>query len=270
MTSLFSLPPELRAQIWNNCLPGPRHILISHKLKYLQPPVLLHICHESRSEAQRHYVKAPAALYGTDGELSQWIDFKQDIICIGSEGVFVQRPGHEPTTTFRHVQRLAFEFHPPQNFIQLLEILMPVDKHLSDMPQLKEVILYSMPKKWFEDQFGRVQERQPGIAGERDFARILLRLLHMLFGGHAWLDSAVGIPPPLRWEFVSNEDADVWAGPYSNAEKHEYVFRCASTGKFEIQSMDQKQLARLKRITKAEPRVHHAPGCYTGCPEHEA
>lgn len=269
MATLFAIPPELRAQIWHNLLPGTRHIMVSHHVKHPPVPVVFHICNESRSEAGRQYSLTPTGIYANSSELSQWIDFSRDIICVGSQEALTCRLKDPATTGFRNLQRLAFEFCPPQNFMQLLEILIFLDKHSFAMPDLKEVILYSLPKKWFEDHTGRVQERHPPITGEKESMQILLRLLHMLFGGHAWLDSESGIPPPLRWEFVTNDDADVWAGPYSDARRHAYVFRCASTGKFEIQSLDQKQLEQLSRTNSADPKVHQLVGCYSGCPEHD-
>lgn len=271
--SMFRLPAELRAQIWQYCLPSPRHIILSARNVPRGTPVIFHVCHDSRAEAARHYVLAPDVLEVTqqiDSRASVWIDFTEDTICV--DGFLAPNITAEitPTLTMIHVQRLAFEFSPPQNFMQLLDILTPLHRCLGSMPALKEVVLYSMPKKWFEDHTGRVQERHPPLSNTHDAARILLRLLHMLFGGHAWLDSGAGIPPPLRWQFVCNDEANVWAGPFPAAERHEYVFRCASTGKFEIHSMTWEQLGRLRRVQSTEKLVHHLVGSYDGCPEHDA
>lgn len=281
MEGLFRLPAELRAQIWQYCLPEPRHILIPHNRKHrgaFDIPVALHICHESRAEAQRHYTLTPSTLElpeneGTDrldlleNDLT-WVDFSKDAICLeGLWNPWTPKPV-VPSQTLSRAQRLAFEFSAPQNFMQLMDILTPVNKYIDSLPELREVVLYSMPKKWFEDHTGRVQERHPPLQNAAEAAKILLRLLHMLFGGHAWLDSGTGIPPPLRWQFISNPAANVWAGPFADSESYEYVFRCACTGRFEIQSLSWDQLGQLRRVQSAEPRVHHLVGCYEGCPEH--
>lgn len=280
MDGLFSLPTELRALIWQYCLPDRRHIVLSARPKRFAAPNVFHICHESRTQAQRHYQLTPAALgvrrrdtttdYDDLRRHQIWVDFSRDTICV--EGDWNLRPPRDKlSTTLWRAQSLAFEFCAPQNFMQLLDILAPVHGNLDNTPDLREVVLYSLPKKWFEDYHtGRVQERHPPLDNAHDAARILLRLLHMLFGGHAWLDSGAGIPPPLRWEFVSNDEANVWAGPFPHADSYDYVFRCASTGKFEIQQMDWEQLGQLRRVEPSEPRVHELVGSYKGCPEHDS
>lgn len=265
---LFRLPAELRAEIWQLCLPAPRHIVIPQRSRRrVQTPTVFHICHESRSEAQRHFnLVAPTPEADWKGDEKIWIDFSRDTVCIEGEWILLFRS----SALARNIQRLAFEFRAPQNFMQLLEILAPVHDSMGSFPSLREIVLYSLPKKWFEDHYGRVQERHPPLADSSAAAKILLRLLHMLFGGHAWLDSGAGIPPPLRWQFVENEECDVWTGPWPEQERYEYVFRCAATGRFEVQSMTREQLARLKRTESPEPRVHQLVGCYEGCPEHGA
>lgn len=277
METLSSLPAEIRALVWQYCLPEPRHVVISTRRRHYDTPVVFHISHESRSEARRHYTRTPAILEIEADEYDRsdrptrnqfWVDFSNDTICVEgdwSSGMFGQV---KPSSTLARVQSLAFEFCPPQNFMQLLEILTPVHRYEDSMKDLREVVLYSGPKKWFEDPHGRVQIRHPPLDNARDAARILLRLLHMLFGGHAWLDSGAGIPPPLRWQFVANEEANVWAGPFPRAVSYDYVFRCARTGKFEIQNMTWEQLGRLRRVQSPEPRVHDLVGCYENCPEH--
>jgi hypothetical protein len=102
------LPAELRYQIWALSLPGPRVIEIRNhtggfaalnktKRPYLvnsicRVPALLHICHESREEALKHYDLA----FGM-GRLPPKIsvDFSKDITYFGPKSDFYLAQGQK-------------------------------------------------------------------------------------------------------------------------------------------------------------------------------
>lgn len=71
--SIYSLPPELRAQIWAECLPPPRLLTLgAAPIDYNEPrpirntllPALLAVSHESRAAMLRHYAIIKNASHG--------------------------------------------------------------------------------------------------------------------------------------------------------------------------------------------------------------
>lgn len=95
---LFShLPPELRRKIWRHALPSPRTMSIDfiqrahHPTPRFEsnhpPPVLLHVCHESREVALGNYeltfrAHGPAAPSAPGGF---YFDFRGDTLCFTRE-----------------------------------------------------------------------------------------------------------------------------------------------------------------------------------------
>jgi len=83
MATFNHLPFELRRYIWNAALPGPRVIEIStcNAPRPLpdawKPPVVLHICHESREVALERYSQSFATSTRPNGV---WIYPKLDIV----------------------------------------------------------------------------------------------------------------------------------------------------------------------------------------------
>ncbi|KAI0885386.1 uncharacterized protein GGS22DRAFT_163584 [Annulohypoxylon maeteangense] len=117
MAGFADLPPEIRAIIWEFCLPGPRTVVVK-RLRHTRAPVVFHICRESREEAQRHSyelafsVPYDGGLWMTwhrldfNGRPVIWFNFLLDRLCLES---IVINPD-ECYKSFRRVRSLGLTF----------------------------------------------------------------------------------------------------------------------------------------------------------------
>ncbi|KAF8854119.1 hypothetical protein BDZ45DRAFT_677200 [Acephala macrosclerotiorum] len=97
------LPTELRLKIWKLAIPGPRILSVGHRMQYGEGygriiptamewrtsdpvPTLLHVCHDSRTEALKVYQPSFAAFRTPRQEGKNYIDFSRDILYFGGSG----------------------------------------------------------------------------------------------------------------------------------------------------------------------------------------
>ncbi|KAI1093344.1 hypothetical protein F5B19DRAFT_131455 [Rostrohypoxylon terebratum] len=140
--AIFSdLPPEIRVMIWQFCLPGPRTVMVKVG-KHTRAPVVLHICRESRSEAQKHSYELafPVASFSTErntlamnGRPLIWFNFSLDRLCFQDK--FFSFPPWCPN--LKRVKSIGlmfvqFAYAYPLIYYRLL----------SRSPQLEEVAVY--------------------------------------------------------------------------------------------------------------------------------
>jgi hypothetical protein len=85
------LPTEIRNEIWQYCLPGPRVIEIRNNrdipgaTSICRIPPILHVCRESREMALKIYELS----FGMDNQPGQiWVNFERDIVYFGAKSDF--------------------------------------------------------------------------------------------------------------------------------------------------------------------------------------
>jgi hypothetical protein len=141
-----SLPPELRHKIWSFALSFPRTVNVSCRSGPFQrgvprtakfgsidrPPAVLHVCHESRSEALRIYKPAFQAAACTK---YIFVDFSKDTI--KSSQNILQFLGK---SELQNIQNMVLELRDPAYFLHFnLDILKVMQPNLRELALLIEI-----------------------------------------------------------------------------------------------------------------------------------
>lgn len=142
------LPAEIRLMIWKAALPGPRLVDVNFQFEDSEfafgsnlascasptpPPTLLSVCHESRTEALKHYSLCFAV--GSE-EVGVFCDLKIDTLfiscCYPVDDILscLNLSGSLAGPAFQGLQHLAVGLHPGMRYVD------PVD-HLFLMEQLR-------------------------------------------------------------------------------------------------------------------------------------
>ncbi|OTA81339.1 hypothetical protein M434DRAFT_17407 [Hypoxylon sp. CO27-5] len=259
------LPAELRIIVWEFCLPGPRNVTVM-KGKHTPAPVILHVCFESRAEAQRksYELAFPVAIkparrgfiMGPDIQFEStpviWFNYKLDRLCLDSSWVdFQSCPG-----SFRRLRSLGLSYrcnaYCGDGIIGMFYRSIWEDVAFSG---LKEVVLFG-PRHDVADVHLLATVPSPPLTSDDDL--LVCRLLGSRI--RAILNNNM---PPIRWH-LTNFVGDCFSGPRSAPSSeavYNYVFICAVTGEVEVQELDQEQLGWEIEENGQGPRSK-------GCPEH--
>ncbi|CZR51040.1 uncharacterized protein PAC_00915 [Phialocephala subalpina] len=140
------LPSELRLKIWKLANPGPRILGVGHRMQYREGygriipttmdwrtsdpvPTLLHVCHDSRTEALKVYQPSFATFGTPRHEGKNYIDFSRDILYFGGSG-----------RGFTDMKALINStFDRPSNY--LLDMFLGADYGTKDAEHIKAMIV---------------------------------------------------------------------------------------------------------------------------------
>ncbi|KAI0832949.1 hypothetical protein F5Y06DRAFT_307407 [Hypoxylon sp. FL0890] len=267
MSGFADLPPEVRELIWEYCLPGPRNVTVLRR--HTPAPVVLHICRESRVEAQRWYELAfPIALLRPKSQYAEpvvqfedrrviWFNFKEDRLCLDSSRF---KPRH-CKRSFQRLRSLGLRCCPggkPWNLLR--SVAGRLRKwETTQLPWLKEIVFFGPAvhhvslRNWYaSERAAEVSEYQWDAC-----ERLRRRMTSMPSMRHS-----SGIP--MRWvpansahNYAFNDPTDSLA----TERARYYVFLCATTGQFEVQKLTKEQLGWTAR--------EYGPiRGFRGCPEH--